>query len=76
MKTNNQDSTTKNLSDKKRLMIDPPSGWKYGFPKECKAYAEYGGFPVNIKVWLIANGYPESECLDDIKVRMWLEDVS
>ena len=36
-------------------MIDPPSGWKYGFPKPI---------PVDIKdtlKWLVENGYPQEE---------------
>ena len=37
-------------------MIDPPSGWQYGFPKVLTA--EEGEA---IKKWLINNGYPASE---------------
>ena len=36
-------------------MIDPPSGWKYGFPKEIPEHID------NTKKWLIENGYPEEE---------------
>lgn len=44
----------------KRMFIDPPSGWKYGFPKPA---------PNNIRnmtkkelnEWFIQNGYPETE---------------
>lgn len=45
----------------KILIIDPPSGWRYGFPKE---------FPRNILSdgqlikWLLANGYPQ-KLIDD-----------
>jgi len=35
--------------------IDPPSGWKYGFPKD---YDEKGPWPENLKEWCIAHGYP------------------
>lgn len=40
-----------------KKMIDPPSGWKYGFPKEL---------PQDIKStdenkWLVENGYPQEE---------------
>jgi len=38
-----------------KTFIDPPSGWKYGFPKE---------FPDNIgniPAWLVENGYPVEE---------------
>jgi hypothetical protein len=38
-----------------KRMIDPPSGWKYGFPKELPN--EVG----DLTLWLIANGYPKSE---------------
>jgi hypothetical protein len=40
-------------------MIDPPSGWKYGFPKPI---------PENITdldSWLIENGYPK-EIIDEL----------
>jgi hypothetical protein len=40
-------------------MIDPPSGWKYGFPKVL---------PTDVKEhqnrtleWLVENGYPQEE---------------
>jgi hypothetical protein len=39
----------------KTRIIDPPSGWKYGFPKPI---------PNDIKdteAWLIENGYPQEE---------------
>lgn len=58
-------------SDKKRVMIDPPSGWKYGFPK---VYT--GGEDGNMKLWLVSNGYPQREidsCGDYFYVRFWHE---
>ncbi len=39
----------------KTRIIDPPSGWKYGFPKPI---------PDDIKdviPWLVENGYPQEE---------------
>jgi hypothetical protein len=39
----------------KTRIIDPPSGWKYGFPKPI---------PDDIKdviSWLVENGYPQEE---------------
>ena len=39
-----------------RTMIDPPSGWKYGFPKILPEPA-----PTNIREWLVDNDYPQSE---------------
>ena len=36
-------------------MIDPPGGWKYGFPKELPAGVE------DTLKWLVENGYPQAE---------------
>jgi hypothetical protein len=36
--------------------IDPPSGWKYGFPKPLPDPK-----PENIIEWLISQGYPQKE---------------
>ena len=35
-------------------MIDPPEGWKYGFPKTFDIK-----YNQNIKQWLLENGYPQ-----------------
>ena len=37
------------------LMVDPPSGWKYGFPKAKPDDA------TNLIAWLLSEGYPQSE---------------
>ena len=37
-------------------MIDPPSGWKYGFPKPIPQEHEH-----RTMEWLIEQGYPQSE---------------
>lgn len=34
-------------------MIDPPTGWKYGFPKELPDDIK------DLRQWFIDNGYPE-----------------
>jgi hypothetical protein len=39
----------------KKHMIDPPSGWLYGFPKELPEGVE------NVLAWLVENGYPQKE---------------
>ncbi len=54
------------------IIIDPPSGWKYGFPK---VYDN----PENLSTeeWLVKNGYPEKEFNKDGKVywiRTWEKD--
>lgn len=46
------------------MMIDPPGGWKYGFPKyvpmqEYAVIAEYS--KEEFEAWLVSNGYPEKD---------------
>ena len=60
------------METKKVKMIDPPSGWKYGFPKV---------FPedvIDTEKWLVENGYPQTEIDylgDSFWVRHWYELV-
>lgn len=55
----------------KVLMVDPPSGWKYGFPKPLPAdYPE----SESIFPWLLSEGYPQSEidaCGNNFYCRYW-----
>lgn len=51
------------------LFIDPPEGWKYGFPKIIPA--EHQG---RTREWLIEQGYPETliDSFGDYFIcRMW-----
>ena len=45
----------------KKLMIDPPSGWKYGFPKPLPEEFFTLGSDFNLEKWLVDEGYPECE---------------
>lgn len=40
----------------KRQMIDPPGGWRYGFPKVIPKDQYHRTLD-----WLVENGYPRSE---------------
>jgi hypothetical protein len=43
----------------KQLMIDPPSGWQYGFPKPVPS-----GYIKNetlMRIWLAGEGYPAKD---------------
>jgi hypothetical protein len=52
-------------------MIDPPSGWKYGFPKALPDPE-----PDDLIEWLVENDYPRGE-IDQLGeyffFRMWEE---
>lgn len=50
--------------------VDPPGGWKHGFPKQA---------PEDIKdfrQWLLDQGYPEKDVDFAVKYcRVWYEEV-
>ncbi len=57
----------------KVLICDPPSGWRYGFPKII---------PVNRRgdtlVWLVYQGYPQDEIApygNDFYCRYWEQET-
>jgi hypothetical protein len=50
-------------------IIDPPSGWMYGFPKEIPSNIK------DIKKWIVDEGYPEKD-LEMLKYcRYWNKSV-
>lgn len=61
-----------------RYMIDPPSGWKYGFPKALPSeeVIYYGGSDYgvkesfNINGWMIQEGYPKEE-IESLGEQFW-----
>jgi len=58
----------------KVTMCDPPSGWKYGFPKPLPA--DYSKSE-SIFPWLLSEGYPQAEidaCGDHFYCRYWEAD--
>ena len=60
----------------KVMMIDPPSGWKYGFPKSLPKL--FDTYEEKIE-WLVSEGYPQSEidaCGDHFYCRYWHEEMN
>jgi hypothetical protein len=58
------------IQEARELMVDPPSGWMYGFPAlwSKDAYPE-------LKDFLAAKGYPEKDIdFACSYMRMWLPD--
>lgn len=63
---------------KECLFIDPPSGWRYGFPKEAPENIREMG-KEELHIWLVANGYPREEIdfVDgDITCRFFVQEVN
>jgi len=57
---------------KKKKYIDPPSGWKYGFPK---VVPESVVTPDDFRKWFLISGYPEKDLDMAMKYsRSWEED--
>lgn len=41
------------------MIIDPPSGWQYGFPRPLPSGWKEPNF--DLKKWFLENGYPEKD---------------
>jgi hypothetical protein len=58
------------------LMIDPPSGWLYGFPKPVHEEFHILGSDFDLAKWLIDEGYPEEDIALALKhSRYWEAEV-
>ncbi len=56
------------------MIIDPPEGWKHGFPKILPKHLV--GNLGDIPAWLIENGYPEEDIELALKYsRLWEREV-
>lgn len=65
---------------KKVLLIDPPEGWKYGFPKPVHEEFHTLGEDFDLERWLLSEGYPE-ELINQFKdggipCRFWWSEVT
>ena len=52
-------------------MIDPPSGWMYGFPKVIPNDV------TDVNKWLVENGYPQAQVdkfSNQLPCRFWYDD--
>lgn len=56
-----------------QTIIDPPFGWKYGFPKVIPKQVIENG---TVKEWLIKEGYPKEEINgDSFYCRYWTKNI-
>jgi hypothetical protein len=58
-------------NSRKVTIIDPASGWKYGFPKILPCWVD----SYNMNEWLIKEGYPKDEINLAQYSRFWQKDV-
>jgi hypothetical protein len=49
-----------------RIWVDPPEGWRYGFPKIWDNDTK-----TDFQAWLVENGYPEKLAKKKLFVRFW-----
>jgi len=57
------------------MVVDPPSGWKYGFPKECPEHVWESTDVSVFRKWLIESGYPEKEAEFGMEyLRCWKDE--
>ena len=57
-----------------KVYIDPPSGWRYGFPKPIPEEVRLDNRVIE---WLVSEGYPQAEidaCGDRFYCRYWEEE--
>jgi hypothetical protein len=57
----------------KKVWVDPPSGWRYGFPKIYDRLED----GEDMHAWMVAQGYPQAEIDrmgDYFFVRCWSAD--
>ena len=60
--------------DGKKLIVDPPSGWQYGFPKPY--FKDRIEDSAELNAWLVSEGYPQAEIdvfKNGLPVRFWYE---
>lgn len=55
------------MSTKPTLTVDPPSGWKYGFPKVY--FKSRVSSNRELRSWLLDNGYP-AKMVDSLGEKM------
>jgi hypothetical protein len=58
------------INSHNRFVVDPPSGWRYGFPR---IYDER--LDGTMEQWLLKHGYPQKDIAFALNYsRMWLPD--
>jgi hypothetical protein len=68
------------MTEKPKIICDPPSGWMYGFPREFTFVAT--GNPdthdAELAEWFVKNGYPKRLVEQGMhrRCRFWAKDES
>lgn len=56
------------------LVVDPPEGWRYGFPKIVPEWLK----PEDMDAWIVQQGYPRSvrdNGHHELIFRLWYKEV-
>ena len=69
----NPTCATKQSMKKTVTMIDPPSGWMYGFPKAVPDDVDM--FGDKLIAWLIEEGYPSDKTELLNRCRYWQQEI-
>jgi hypothetical protein len=60
----------------RKLIIDPPEGWRYGFPKPVHEEFHTLGSDFDLGRWLVSEGYPAEDVELALKhSRYWETEV-
>ena len=54
----------------KIILIDPPDGWRYGFPKVYDKTIDE-----TVEEWFLRNGYPQKEIDKGMLRHCWHQEV-
>lgn len=62
------------------IIVDPPSGWRYGFPKVFDFKPSHTNLPgeeydMELKEWFIDNGYPRKDVNLAVK-HSWYSEIN
>ena len=55
------------------LVVDPPEGWRFGFPKIVPEWLK----PEDMDAWIVQQGYPRSirDSHSELTFRLWYKEV-
>lgn len=65
------------MKNKTVTIVDPPEGWRFGFPRQMPNSIDQND-PKQIRAWMLDCGYPEKIMLgygEYFHYRVWQEEI-